>query len=100
MGVADPRPTFVGSDNKANCLIAAGESAPTRMRHAMRRYHSFLQRVQAGSARIGKVADAENPSDFLTKWVGKAKFDMSIEYAKNRRNRVDARAMSDDQVHE
>ena len=39
--------------------------------------------------RIGKILDTENPSDWLTKWVPNDKYDLSMEYAKNRRNRVD-----------
>ena len=42
------------------------------------------------------MADEENPSDFLTKWVGKAKYDLSLEYVKNRRNRVDTRSLRDE----
>ena len=81
-------PTFLGTDNKANALLASGQGTATRMQHAARRYHSLLQRVKAGEVHIGWVADEQNPSDFLTKFVKHDKYDRSIEYTKNRRNRV------------
>ena len=89
LGCLDPLPMFVATDNRANALIASGQGSASRMRHAARRYHTFLQRVKSGDVRIGKVDDSENPSDWLTKWVGHEKMDRSLEYTKNRRNRVD-----------
>ena len=85
-------PTFVGSDNKANAMIASKRAMPTRSRHCLRRYHAFLQRAQQGEVEIGHVPDKENPSDFLTKWVDKAKAAMSIEYATNSKNAVSVTA--------
>jgi hypothetical protein len=34
------------------------------------------------------VSDLENPSDFLTKWISRAKFSKSIAYATNAVNKV------------
>ena len=90
MGLPPQGPTFVGSDNKANALIASGRALPTRLRHCLRRYLSFLQRVDAGECEIGHVRDAENPSDFMTKFVPTAKFEASNEYATNAKNAVRA----------
>ena len=58
----------------------------------MRLYWSILQRVTAGEVAVGHVRDSENPADFLTKWIGKAKLATSIEYLtnQNRWNRVHA----------
>ena len=53
----------------------------------MRRYQTFLQRVKAAECEIGHVRDEENPADFMTKYVKKDKFDKSLEYATNARNR-------------
>ena len=39
--------------------------------------------VTAGKVRIGHVPDAENPADFLTKWVSKAKLTKSYHYIAN-----------------
>ena len=83
-------PTFVGTDNKANALIASGRSLPTRLRHCLRRYLSFLQRVRAGECEIGHVRDEANPADFMTKFVPKAKFEASHEFATNAKNVVRA----------
>ena len=88
LGVPQRTPTFVGSDNKANALIAAGIAIPSRSCHCLRRYLTFLQRLKRGEVEIGHVPDVENPSDFLTKWVSRDKSTVSLEYATNSRNVV------------
>jgi len=88
LGVPPQGPTFIGSDNKANALIAAGIAIPSRSRHCLRRYLTFLQRLRRGEVDVGHVPDAENPSDFLTKWVSREKTNASLEYATNFRNVV------------
>ena len=85
-------PTFVGTDNLANSLVASGRSTPSRLRHCVRRYQAFLQRVKAAECEIGHVPDEENPADFLTKFVPRAKFERSNEFATNARCRVAVRA--------
>ena len=81
-------PTFVGTDNKANAYVASGVGTSSRLKHCMRRYYSFLQRKARGEVEIGHVPDPENPSDFLTKWVGQVKFERSLAFATNSTNRV------------
>jgi hypothetical protein len=88
LGVPPQGPTFIGSDNKANALIAAGIAIPSRSRHCLRRYLTFLQRLRRGEVDVGHVPDVENPSDFLTKWVSREKTNASLEYATNFRNVV------------
>ena len=83
IGIEPGSPTFVGTDNRANALIASGRSLPTRLRHCLRRYMTFLQRVRAGECEIGHVRDEANPTDFMTKFVPRAKFESSLEYATN-----------------
>ena len=90
MGIPPVGPTFVGTDNKANALIASRRSLPTRLRHCLRRYLVFLERVKAGECEIGHVYDEENPADFMTKFVHKSKAEASNEYASNARHRVAA----------
>ena len=51
---------------------------------------TFLQRVHAGECEIGHVRDEENPTDFMTKFVSKAKFAVSHEFATNAKNAVRA----------
>ena len=88
IGVPVSGPTFIGTDNKANAFVASGSGSSTRLKHCMRRYHAFLQRVRRGEVEVGHVPDVENPSDFLTKWVGKDKFKRSLAFATNAANRV------------
>ena len=95
-GIPQRGPTFVGSDNKANALIASGVTLPSRSRHCLRRYLTFLQRLRRGEVEVGHVPDVENPSDFLTKWVPKDKSDLSLRYATNVRNVVHATGVSSD----
>ena len=64
MGLPPQGPTFVGSDNKANALIASGRAPAPLPAMSL-----ILQRVDAGECEIGHVRDAENPSDFMTKFV-------------------------------
>merc|ERR1712185_641894 len=59
MGTPPSGATFVGSDNKANVMIASKKAMPSRSRHCLRRYLSFLQRVTAGECKIGHVRDEE-----------------------------------------
>ena len=88
IGVPPDGPTFVGTDNHANALIASGRALPSRSRHCLRRYTSFLQRVRRGDVEIGHVPDPQNPSDYLTKWVSKEKTAMSVAFATNGSNAV------------
>ena len=71
-------------------LPPAGHYLPTRLRHCLRRYMTFLQRVHAGECEIGHVRDEANPADFMTKFVPKAKFEASHEFATNAKNVVRA----------
>ena len=82
-------PTFVGTDNAANAMIASGRALPARSRHCLRRYLTFLQRVRQGDVEVGHVRDVENPADFLTKFVSKEKIAMSVKYATNSSNCVE-----------
>ena len=88
IGHAPTTPTFVGTDNAANALIASGRAIPSRSRHCLRRYLTFLQRVKQGAVQIGHVRDTENPSDFLTKFVSKEKVAASVKFATNHPNAV------------
>ena len=82
-------PTFIGSDNKSNIQVASNTGSANRLRHALRRYFTLIQRVRSGTVSIGHVPDTENPADFLTKWVpNHAKYLASREYATNARHRV------------
>lgn len=81
MGIAPDGPTLVGTDNRANQLLSSGEGAPTRMKHAIRRFKVFVQRVQAGECRLIHVPDEFNASDYLTKMVNSNKVEGCDRYA-------------------
>ena len=51
LGIPCQGPTPCWTDNKANQLLSSGEGAPTRMRHAIRRFNVFKQRVEFGEVR-------------------------------------------------
>ena len=92
MGDAPEGPTFVGSDNLANVLVGSTWGTARTSRHFIRTYFTIIQRVTAGEIEIGHVKDAENPSDFLTKWTGQAKLSQSLEFLTNQRAWDAARA--------
>ena len=87
-GELQNHPTFVGTDNKPNMLIASMQGNASRVRHALRRWAVFQQRVQDGTCAIGHIPDSQMMADFLTKWVDKTKMATSVAYATNSRNRV------------
>jgi hypothetical protein len=83
LGAAPDKPAFVGTDNLANALVGSTWGSATRSRHFLRRYYLCVQRIKAGRAVIGHVPDTENPADFMTKWVNKAKIEASLSYLTN-----------------
>ena len=83
-------PALVTTDNKANQLVAGGEGSAMRARHALRRYVILQQRIAEGYCVLRHVEDAENPADFLTKWVSAKKLIESLEYVTNSKEAVEA----------
>jgi hypothetical protein len=75
-------PTRLYTDNKANMLVATKQSNG-RARHLLRRYVAMQEKMASGIVKMGKVDDAENPSDYLGKWVSAAKYKASNAYATN-----------------
>ena len=84
-------PTPCWTDNKANQLLSSGEGTPTRMRHAIRRFNVFKQRVEYGEVTLRHVRDAANASDYLTKFVDAKKTKFCDDYATNRSRAVKIR---------
>ena len=64
------------------------QGAASRSRHLLRRYHHLLQQVRARELTVVYVPDANNPSDFLTKWVSSKKLNDSLAYATGSRRRA------------
>ena len=75
--------TWVGTDNSANMQLATMTATPGRSRNCLRVWAIVQARVQAGECAIGHIPDAENPTDFLTKWVSRSKSTMSLQYLTN-----------------
>jgi hypothetical protein len=69
-------------------VVGSGRATPSRLRHCLRRYRTFLERVERGEVELGHVPDPENPSDFMTKWVSRDKLERSLEFCLNTRNAV------------
>ena len=59
---------------------------PSRSKHFLRRYHVLLQRVRSQEITIGHVPDRAMPADFLTKWIGASKLNVSVEHVTNSRH--------------
>ena len=90
MGILHAGPTEILTDNAANEAVGNNKGSTTRSRHFLRRYHSLLRRVAHGEAKLVYVTDAENPSDFLTKWAPARKLRASQDYAENASMQVNA----------
>ena len=88
MGCPPTGPTFLGTDNKANQLIANETGSTNRARHALRRYMILQERVRGGIIKLGYVPDPENPADFLTKFISSKKLEASVKYLTNSSNCV------------
>ena len=67
-------------DNLAHARVAMRRGAAARSRHLLRRYYVLRQRIERGACGVVHIPDAENPADFLTKWVPKAKLNRSLAY--------------------
>ena len=80
LGNGQPTPMLLATDNKAHMQVATGRGAANRSRHLLRRYYTLMQRIKSGRINVVHVPDAENPSDFLTKWVSAAKLRASLAY--------------------
>ena len=80
LGCAQEEPTVILSDNLAHARVAMRRGAAARSRHLLRRYYVLRQRIERGACGVVHIPDAENPADFLTKWVPKAKLNRSLAY--------------------
>jgi hypothetical protein len=69
MGILDDKPTIIRSDNASSVHVANDPKSAGRLRHAMRRFAVLQERVKEGKVKVVFVPDAQNASDFMTKWV-------------------------------
>ena len=87
--VGDPQvgPTVIGTDNRANLLVGSSPAASSKARHMIRMYLQLQEATAGGVVRLTFVPDKANPADYLTKWLSGTKFEQSVAYATNARNR-------------
>ena len=88
MGACGPRPTIIGTDSSSNLAVARRQGAAARSRHSLRRWANLIKRMEANEIYLAKVATAEMPCDFLTKFVSKDKLRKSLAAATNSINVV------------
>ena len=69
-------------------MVAMNTGNAKGSKHFLRRYRNIQRRIEEGEAAILKIDDENQPADFLTKWVSKAKLDASAEFAENSRARL------------
>ena len=63
--------------------VANDPKSAGRLRHAMRRFAVLQERVKEGKVKVVFVPDAQNASDFMTKWVPASKLKASVAYTSN-----------------
>ena len=88
LGVCEPNPTTIGTDNSSNYQMALGQASAGRSKHIYRKWKLIKQRLARAVIRLAEVPDKDMPADFLTKWVSRAKLEASIARATNSRNAV------------
>jgi len=80
-GHDDGKPSVMLTDNVANKDVAASAASAARSKHCLRMYKQLQQSQQDGNVVMQHVTDAENPADFLPKWVGAKKLKRSLAFA-------------------
>ena len=88
MGVTIEGPIVIGTDSVTNGYIANRQGAANRMKHALRRWETLVERIDTGLVKLVHINDPEMPADFMTKWVTAKKIKDTLFYLTNERNRV------------
>ena len=81
LGTPPKRPTFLGCDSLSHIQILNKLGSANRSKPFLKQYVVQMQRVHDELITVGKVNDANMPSDFLTKWISGRKLRQSIRYA-------------------
>ena len=95
LGIPVEGPTLISTDNLANQRVGSGIGCPTRSRHFLRRYWALKQRIADGECTLRYVPDENMPADFLTKWISRAKLELSLRYACNSRQHANPEPAND-----
>ena len=80
--------TFIGCDSLSLIQILNRLGSANRSKPFLKQYVVQMQRVHDELISVGKVSDANMPSDFLTKWISGRKLRQSIRFATNSDNFV------------
>ena len=83
-----PGPIVLGTDSMTNGQVARRQGAAHRLKHALRRWETLLERVDGGLVELLHVPDKCMPADFLTKWTSNKKVRESIDYLINVKHKV------------
>ena len=83
LGTPPSRPTLIASDPLSHAQVVNHLASANRSKPFMKQYVVQMQRVRDELINVGKVDDANMPSDFLTKWISGRKLKQSIRYATN-----------------
>ena len=78
LGVPARAPTLLLTDNLANQKVSQNAQSATRSRYFLIRSACLHQRIADGEVCVVHVPDPENPSDYLTKFIGAEKTASSI----------------------
>ena len=80
LGIPPEGPTVLLTDSRSNNLVANAAGSSTRSRHYLRMYHRLQQRIESAEVAVKHVSDRDMPSDVLTKYVDKGKFERCVAY--------------------
>ena len=76
-------PTFIGTDALSHAQVANNAGSAGHSKHDLRRYTILQDSIREETVNVGHIPESENPSDFLTKWLSRAKFKRSLVYVTN-----------------
>ena len=80
LGVPVDGPVTLLTDSRSNNLVANNAGSSTRSRHYLRMYRRLQQRIESDHVTVKYVPDRDMPSDVLTKYVDKGKFERCVAY--------------------
>ena len=89
LGAPEKAPTLLLTDNLANQKVSQNAQSATRSRYFLIRSACLHQRIADGEVCVVHVPDPENPSDYLTKFIGAEKTASSIAYSIGKQRRFE-----------
>ena len=98
LGVPARAPTLLLTGNLANQKVSQNAQSATRSRYFLIRSACLHQRIADGEVCVVHVPDPENPSDYLTKFIGAEKTASSIAYSIGKQRRFARADVDEDDV--